>query len=319
MQRSAEKISRLRAADEQLRPGHAQVFRVLREAATERPGEYVTMRELAERGWNPDRRPRDVLQIKNNVQRAIYEIRMKLGRDLILNEGSTYRLNEQYLETALTPEGRVASEPVLIPESFDSQIRNLLREAKDTRDLRSLVIWGTRAALTLRESSDEMLEAALAGRNIRLVCSEGQIAVDIVAQMMWKHSEPPEAFCRRLCSWIEFDVMANQPGTGAAWLSLREADSRLHMALDSGKMEILATGPGVEAYLGPLEKRIDQVRASTLPYKPLILVDKFDRTLDGLSEKLWQYFETMSDDPLKMDVRVLISRPNPPVDGPETA
>lgn len=304
--RPAETISSL--PDEwarQLSPRYAQVLRVLLEAAQKRPGEYLTMRELAEKGWAPDRRPQDALQIKNNVQRVIYELRMKLGRDFVLNEGSTYRLNPQLVEVG-NP-SRIQKNTVDIPKRLDSQIRNLLREIRDSADLRHATLWGTELALTLRENTDELLEAAQAGRNLRIVCAEAEVAVDIVSQMLWKYGEGLDSFCQRFRGWIELIVLSYPLGAGVAWIGLREPESRLLSLGSSGTLDVIASGIAASTYIAPLEARILQLRARLLPDQPLIVLDSFDRTLDGYGDRLWHYFQTKVDDTAGVDATMLIS------------
>src|SRR5512140_2099471 len=86
------------AADERLRPKDRKVFLLLAQWAIEKPGEFLSMAQIAVAGWQQDL---DDLQIKNNVQRAVYEIRQEFGRDVVLRQGNGYRLDFKELDNRL--------------------------------------------------------------------------------------------------------------------------------------------------------------------------------------------------------------------------
>lgn len=265
------------------------------------------MQEIAELGWSGERRPRGVVQIKNNVQRAIYEIREIFGHEIILNRRATYRLNTEYVlrpgHSERSPERR---EPIVLPDSFEAHIRRLLQEAKESEDFLRGVLWGNHAALVLRENSDELLETVQSGRQIRLVCADGQLAVDIIAQMIWKYGRVSD-FCDRFRGWIEMAVMTLPLGAGVAWIDRHEDRSRLHAGGPDNVTALLGNGPSVNAFLAPLEERMAQLRAMANGSRPLLFVDRFDSTLAGQAGMLWTYFKTKIDGAATLDPALILS------------
>src|SRR5260370_41850824 len=89
--------------EDQLRPSDGRIFRLLVESAKNTPTRFLSMREIAEAAREGDRQM-DTIQIKNIVQRSVYEIRQRLGREVIVRRGADYRLDLESLETNLLEE-----------------------------------------------------------------------------------------------------------------------------------------------------------------------------------------------------------------------
>jgi hypothetical protein len=236
------------------------------------------MREIADFAFGPgDRNP---AQIKNLVQRSIYEIRQRFGRDAVLSRGPHYRLQPGIF----SPSARVAG-PNLEPfeatavseDAFASRIREVLSQARGASgdDLRCLVFFGSEAVSSLADAHNDLGNLLLTFRTVRVLCPD----LEPTFHLLQKLAKFVQEQHRHLSDYAAFLQILVTPCPGAAglgWIDKHEAGCFVEISGVRREPVTVATEAIARHFFGHYEERwallAEQFGANPHP----LLIDSLD-------------------------------------------
>ncbi len=266
-------------AARELRPVDLRVFTVLLDSALSKPQEFLSMTVIAEGAWDEDREGAwEPLQIKNNVQRAVHEIRSILGRDIITSRGPTYRLSLPDLELRILADayGNGAGKPAQVTIGFDQRVGDVLLQAQSSTTLTVLWFWGARSVLALREYWDRVDSVLQANQRVRILAPSGQGAVELLTQLIWgANLGSPVEFSNRFEGQLQILVSPLVSGAGFGWIDQRDASSIIEISDLEGAAVSLGKGSAVTAFFSSHEAQMVRLFGLGNSPRPMILLDQF--------------------------------------------
>jgi hypothetical protein len=207
-------------AEEQLRPADAKVFRALEVAAQQQPRAFLSMHEIADLAFGPGER--NPSQIKNLVQRSIYEIRQRFGRDAVLSRGPHYRLQPgMFLSARGAGQGLESFDATTASgDAFAARIREVLRAATGEKGdkLRCLVFFGSEAASSLADVHEDLGNLLLAFRRVRVLCPDLKPSLHLLEKLA-KFVQKRDRHLRDYAAFLQILVTPCPGAAGLGWIN----------------------------------------------------------------------------------------------------
>jgi hypothetical protein len=274
-------------ADERLRPKDRKVFLLLAKWAIEKPTEFLPMSQIASAGWEDEL---DQLQIKNNVQRAIYEIRQQFGRDAIIRQANNYRLDLNELDHRLRQKDRSTPDREFEPRGsaagFTQRIGAVLAQASGATTLNRLLLWGPQSLLGMIEHSSPLYDAIRSRRLIQVGSgvADGRLAVDVVKALLYSTDGIGLRDLHKQCAGSFHIALARAClGSGICWIDHQTDRSFVeHAGLGGALIRVGEGSPAVSVSMDFVRCFLPDESAT----HPLIVVDRLDQTLSGYVELL---------------------------------
>lgn len=273
--------------DQHLRPADAKVFNVLRIAAERHPGSYLSMSEIANLAFG--QRDRSSAQVKNLIQRSIYEIRQKFGRDVVLSRGAQYRLQVE------APEA-----PVVLPAveeqavkwqagrwgQFGSRICELLRLAQGEKGatLSRLVLFGDDAVNCVSDFPDELQAVLRVFRAVQFFCPDLRVVVHCLDRLS---SGGPSSLDLREYAGLLKIVVTPVPGiAGVAWIDQFEGQSFVELGTPTSSPLRVVSGAAAHRFLVHYDARLAMLSGDGSPSAQPLRIDRFDLPTQRSFEEL---------------------------------
>lgn len=272
----------------QLKPADAKVFRVLREAAAQRPDAFLSMQEIAAQAFGQPEW--SASKIKNVVQRSIYEIRQRFGRDSIVNHGAQYRLELPAAPAAQPPTqweapegaGQFTSGP-----GFPARVREVLERAasKEGSPLSRLTFFGDGAVTAVEECASQLASALRACKTVRILGPDAQQIIDLLL----KCSAAFDGQLDYLDGFLELFVTACPGSAGFAWVDRHDDNCTVELCGALAKPTVIAVGGEARAYLQRSDDRWNQMEAEFKPPYRTLRLDAYDLLLQRNLPAVRQY------------------------------